>query len=44
VPAAFACFHSSPQTFITLCALTAVEPAKATTKAIAAPEAKGMNE
>jgi hypothetical protein len=44
VPAAFACFHWSPQTFITLCALAAVDPAKATTKAIAAPEAKEMNE
>ena len=44
VPAALACFHSSPQTFITLCALTAVEPANATIMAIAAREAKGMNE
>jgi hypothetical protein len=44
VPAALACFHWSPQTFMTLCALATDEPAKATTTPIAAPEAKRMNE
>ena len=39
VPAAFACFHSSPQTFMTLCALAAGEPAIIKLKIRAAAEA-----